>query len=234
MAVRAPNERQAGGTRQLDRPPIEIDAPRVEVRELDRVENVDLAEQSASQRILGGKEGMGGDHQPLGGLVSPQIGERPQHGKGHIEVVDQDVAPLDGGLRSRDEDDPPIGRIVDQPLAERTEIVVGDAEDVVAFARRAVDEGRGVVGDAGLTLAGVQMEVDLQPAGHSTVTLLARLRGWSTSQPRSTAMWYARSWRGSTLISGINKSVDGGIDRKSTRLNSSHVRISYAVFCLKK
>src|SRR5690554_7217973 len=26
----------------------------------------------------------------------------------------------------------------------------------------------------------------------------------------------------------------GKIDRKSTRLNSSHVRISYAVFCLKK
>src|SRR5436305_6487726 len=26
----------------------------------------------------------------------------------------------------------------------------------------------------------------------------------------------------------------GGSDRKSTRLNSSHVRISYAVFCLKK
>src|SRR5690554_7396704 len=26
----------------------------------------------------------------------------------------------------------------------------------------------------------------------------------------------------------------GAIDRKSTRLNSSHVRISYAVFCLKK
>src|SRR3989442_10208284 len=28
--------------------------------------------------------------------------------------------------------------------------------------------------------------------------------------------------------------ADYGIDRKSTRLNSSHVRISYAVFCLKK
>src|SRR5690554_7707584 len=27
---------------------------------------------------------------------------------------------------------------------------------------------------------------------------------------------------------------DSLIDRKSTRLNSSHVRISYAVFCLKK
>src|SRR5436309_7629129 len=30
---------------------------------------------------------------------------------------------------------------------------------------------------------------------------------------------------------GIGRSVE---DRKSTRLNSSHVKISYAVFCLKK
>src|SRR5256885_12250183 len=28
--------------------------------------------------------------------------------------------------------------------------------------------------------------------------------------------------------------LDGGEDRKSTRLNSSHLVISYAVFCLKK
>src|SRR5690349_22420147 len=28
--------------------------------------------------------------------------------------------------------------------------------------------------------------------------------------------------------------ADAGTDRKSTRLNSSHVEISYAVFCLKK
>src|SRR5690554_7503668 len=28
--------------------------------------------------------------------------------------------------------------------------------------------------------------------------------------------------------------IMGVLDRKSTRLNSSHVRISYAVFCLKK
>src|SRR5438874_9188141 len=32
---------------------------------------------------------------------------------------------------------------------------------------------------------------------------------------------------------GIEHGVDEG-DRKSTRLNSSHVEISYAVFCLKK
>src|SRR3712207_8740670 len=28
--------------------------------------------------------------------------------------------------------------------------------------------------------------------------------------------------------------TDAGVDRKSTRLNSSHANISYAVFCLKK
>src|SRR5690606_40423208 len=38
-----------------------------------------------------------------------------------------------------------------------------------------------------------------------------------------------------TLLSpGINFSTADRIDRKSTRLNSSHVKISYAVFCLKK
>src|SRR5207253_4896417 len=31
-----------------------------------------------------------------------------------------------------------------------------------------------------------------------------------------------------------NSLDDGKLDRKSTRLNSSHVAISYAVFCLKK
>src|SRR3712207_7240348 len=35
---------------------------------------------------------------------------------------------------------------------------------------------------------------------------------------------------------GIDEDVDAGgsTDRKSTRLNSSHANISYAVFCLKK
>src|SRR2546421_810821 len=33
---------------------------------------------------------------------------------------------------------------------------------------------------------------------------------------------------------GEPEEVAGGIDRKSTRLNSSHDQISYAVFCLKK
>src|SRR5690625_7016389 len=37
---------------------------------------------------------------------------------------------------------------------------------------------------------------------------------------------------GVSFLDKTNKAV--GIDRKSTRLNSSHVAISYAVFCLKK
>src|SRR5690606_40479933 len=41
----------------------------------------------------------------------------------------------------------------------------------------------------------------------------------------------SRSGAGSTIY---EKRFAGGSDRKSTRVNSSHVKISYAVFCLKK
>src|SRR5690606_41526368 len=45
---------------------------------------------------------------------------------------------------------------------------------------------------------------------------------------------------GTDKLGRLNLSIDGCkerdriVDRKSTRLNSSHVKISYAVFCLKK
>src|SRR5688572_32401387 len=35
-------------------------------------------------------------------------------------------------------------------------------------------------------------------------------------------------------LAGLEGYTTGGTDRKSTRLNSSHSQISYAVFCLKK
>src|SRR5690554_7677779 len=35
-------------------------------------------------------------------------------------------------------------------------------------------------------------------------------------------------------LGGAQTTNHNAVDRKSTRLNSSHVRISYAVFCLKK
>src|SRR5207253_8967394 len=44
---------------------------------------------------------------------------------------------------------------------------------------------------------------------------------------------FANVWRWQILLRG--QGIDLGFgDRKSTRLNSSHVAISYAVFCLKK
>src|SRR3712207_7247905 len=55
-------------------------------------------------------------------------------------------------------------------------------------------------------------------------------RSWSGSCPRSS------SWMGSRSpvrlsLGCLERSLG---DRKSTRLNSSHANISYAVFCLKK
>src|SRR3712207_7855482 len=41
-----------------------------------------------------------------------------------------------------------------------------------------------------------------------------------------------RPW-GDAVVTG-HGTIDGRPDRKSTRLNSSHANISYAVFCLKK
>src|SRR3712207_8899197 len=44
--------------------------------------------------------------------------------------------------------------------------------------------------------------------------------------PYSEPAFRSLAWRGRLLVVGL--------DRKSTRLNSSHANISYAVFCLKK
>src|SRR2546430_13089263 len=64
--------------------------------------------------------------------------------------------------------------------------------------------------------------------------------------PRSTLFPYTTLFRSlgfgisprgpSTLPSGPSWPITSGVatDRKSTRLNSSHSQISYAVFCLKK
>src|SRR2546426_882479 len=42
------------------------------------------------------------------------------------------------------------------------------------------------------------------------------------------------AWNRFTIWDGDRPALEGKIDRKSTRLNSSHLVISYAVFCLKK
>src|SRR5436305_9978492 len=58
-------------------------------------------------------------------------------------------------------------------------------------------------------------------------TTLFRSRAWpSLSRSSSASTRVASPWPVTEALSAA--------DRKSTRLNSSHVRISYAVFCLKK
>src|SRR5207302_6085228 len=67
----------------------------------------------------------------------------------------------------------------------------------------------------------------LRPPPRSTLfpyTTLFRSRSTPRAQPRRTS---ARRGCGPTRRRAE-------VDRKSTRLNSSHVKISYAVFCLKK
>src|SRR5690625_5718081 len=49
------------------------------------------------------------------------------------------------------------------------------------------------------------------------------------------AFGYTKLWRNVRFVANIDgHAIASGTDRKSTRLNSSHVAISYAVFCLKK
>src|SRR5690606_41580142 len=55
---------------------------------------------------------------------------------------------------------------------------------------------------------------------------------WSHPMRDNAAGVYASDPTGNTVFSIHMYGVDA--DRKSTRLNSSHVKISYAVFCLKK
>src|SRR2546426_8569897 len=55
----------------------------------------------------------------------------------------------------------------------------------------------------------------------------------SLSRPISRVQLLLVKWVAGVIFSAVLVLVLGG-DRKSTRLNSSHLVISYAVFCLKK
>src|SRR5690606_39856029 len=59
---------------------------------------------------------------------------------------------------------------------------------------------------------------------------------WKSLRARKTVPWWLSLIRKVLLVMrrGITPAQFGASNRKSTRLNSSHVKISYAVFCLKK
>src|SRR5690554_5798668 len=56
-----------------------------------------------------------------------------------------------------------------------------------------------------------------------------------TGEDKARGVFAERAFPGAIVVNGRGERfVNEAADRKSTRLNSSHVRISYAVFCLKK
>src|SRR5262245_63879511 len=57
------------------------------------------------------------------------------------------------------------------------------------------------------------------------------------AQSRTCAVFLGKAlgpWQNEEMRSALDEQVRHRSDRKSTRLNSSHLGISYAVFCLKK
>src|SRR5690606_41486025 len=66
------------------------------------------------------------------------------------------------------------------------------------------------------------------PGGSQANASMTTSRGWHGGG--TSVQCTSSTWR--TVWYGSEASVSG--DRKSTRLNSSHVKISYAAFCLKK
>src|SRR5690606_40135240 len=86
------------------------------------------------------------------------------------------------------------------------------------------------------------MQGDVKPGENLTIPALAQAFGIS-HMPVRQALNRLAAEQALTILSGrsvgvppLSRSrlVDLTRDRKSTRLNSSHVKISYAVFCLKK
>src|SRR5690349_22020393 len=72
-----------------------------------------------------------------------------------------------------------------------------------------------------------------QDAGHGVVDLRAAADGDAREQMR--VVHVVRNEHGARRVGARDEAVAVGVlDRKSTRLNSSHVETSYAVFCLKK
>src|SRR5690606_41653180 len=59
-------------------------------------------------------------------------------------------------------------------------------------------------------------------------------RTWASRISRNSPQRSANSPRRAAAASSSPRAPTRSRDRKSTRLNSSHVKISYAVFCLKK
>src|SRR5690606_40027426 len=100
----------------------------------------------------------------------------------------------------------------------------------VQHQKGAVVEYLGVGGDAGLGFGrGYQVEAVIVPALFVNGELIGTKAGNRVSQKIGYLEQYGNFPRkgGELILNGEQQFID----RKSTRLNSSHVKISYAVFC---
>src|SRR5262249_8718934 len=142
------------------------DAGRVEVAELDRVEQLHFVPELLAQAVGGREERVWGDHQPLGRPVPLQPGEGRELVDRDVGVVDEDVAAFDGDLDTPDQDDAVVAGEGGQLVVIGHEVVVADAEDLVAFTGGTRDHLAGVVRDEGLRLPRVDVQVGLEPRVH--------------------------------------------------------------------
>src|SRR5207247_3707750 len=85
---------------------------------------------------------------------------------------------------------------------------------------------------------------DLGPRGVTNVTSEVTQREYDRLRPQYPTFCGCDTCRGDVMVYALNRlspryvstragEILTGLDRKSTRLNSSHEWISYAVFCLK-
>src|SRR5690606_9437160 len=131
-----------------------------------------------------------------------------------------------------------VMRAVHYDLPMILAIIGGPAARFRPFAdlyRRAADQAGQAAQPIGVHSPGHVAETDLQakeelwPHYKRLLDRIGRERGWS---PVSRDHFEAEAAQGALYV-GSAETV-ARKDRKSTCLNSSHVKISYAVFCLKK
>src|SRR5690625_6975127 len=89
------------------------------------------------------------------------------------------------------------------------------------------------VTDLQRTVAPLEVVSEYQPAGDQP-TAIADLTARLQAGEKDIVLLGATGTGKSATTAWLIEQVQRPTDRKSTRLNSSHVAISYAVFCLKK
>src|SRR5690625_6375376 len=117
-------------------------------------------------------------------------------------------------------------------------LAIDEAHAATAREPADVPIGAVVLGPDGAVLAaaGNRREADEDPTAHAEILALRRAAEasgrWNLSGcTLAVTLEPCTMCAGAIVLARIQRLV---VDRKSTRLNSSHVAISYAVFCLKK